>query len=198
MPDTIPASEVREQGNPMAAHAFRLPFAAACALAAALAFAAPAQSAETPARPAEAAARGPVTNLPLPRFVSMRAETANARRGPSLSHRVDWTFLRRGLPLEITGEYDNWRRVRDAEGAGGWVHYTLLSSLRTALVRGDAPVGLHAAASEAAPILAFAEPGVVARVEACSAGWCELSADGVEGWAPRAAIWGVGPDETLE
>ena len=64
---------------------------------------------------APATARGPVTNLPLPRFVSMRAETANARRGPSLDQRVDWEFVRRGLPLEVTAEYGQWRRVRDAE-----------------------------------------------------------------------------------
>src|SRR5689334_3953709 len=30
-----------------------------------------------------AADRGPVTHLPLPRFVSMRSDTANVRRGPS-------------------------------------------------------------------------------------------------------------------
>lgn len=174
----------------MAADAPRLWLVAAiCALALGLGAPAPA---------AEDAGRGQVTNLPLPRYVSMRAETANARRGPSLSHRVDWTFLRRGLPLEITAEYENWRRVRDAEGAGGWVHYTLLSSVRTALVRGDTPIGLRAEPSEAAPIRAFAEPGVVARLMECGPGWCALSAEGIEGWAPRAAIWGVGPDETLE
>lgn len=175
----------------MAFSALRLSFAAACALAAALVCAGPSPAAEE-------AARGPVTNLPLPRFVSMRAEAANARRGPSLGDRVDWTFLRRGLPLEITAEYDTWRRVRDSEGAGGWVHYVLLSSERTALVRGDAPVGLLAEADAGAAILAFAEPGVVAQLEKCAGDWCELKADGVEGWVPRAAIWGVGPDETLD
>ena len=148
--------------------------------------------------PAGAGARGAVTNMPLPRFVSMRAETANARRGPSLNHRVDWTFQRRGLPLEVTAEYGNWRRVRDAEGAGGWVHYTLLSGVRTALVGGPGPAPLRADAAEDAAIRAFAEPGVVARLEACAAEWCRVSAEGVTGWAPRGALWGVGPQETIE
>ena len=85
-----------------------------------------------------------MTNLPLPRFVSMRAESANARRGPKLDQRVDWEFVRRGLPLEVVAEYGQWRRVRDAEGDGGWVHHTLLSGVRTALVRGEAPVALRA------------------------------------------------------
>ena len=142
--------------------------------------------------------RGPVTNLPLPRFVSMRAESANARRGPSLDQRVDWEFVHRGLPLEIIAEYGQWRRVRDADGAGGWVHHALLSGVRTALVTGDAPVPLLAGPTEGAAVRAMAEPGVVGRLEACKDAWCEIAAGGVEGWLPRAAIWGVGPDETLE
>lgn len=177
----------------MAACALRLSVVAACVLLAVSG--APSTAAEAGAEPA---ARGAVTNLPLPRYVSMRAETANARRGPSLGDRVDWTFVRRGLPLEITAEYDNWRRVRDAEGAGGWVHYSLLSSVRTALVRSEAPVSLRAAASDGAAIRAVIEPGVVARLEACDVDWCAVSAQGVEGWVPRDAIWGVGPDETLD
>ena len=143
-------------------------------------------------------ARGPVTNLPLPRFVSIGAESANARRGPSLDQRVDWEFVRQGLPLEVTAEYGQWRRVRDADGAGGWVHHALLSGVRTALVLGEAPVDLRAAPGEDAAVRAVAQPGVIARLEACKAAWCEVSTGGVEGWLPRETIWGVFPDETIE
>ena len=142
--------------------------------------------------------RGPVTSLPLPRFVSMRAESANARRGPSLDQRVDWAFVHRGLPLEVTAEYGQWRRVRDAEGYGGWVHHTLLSGVRTTLVLGAAPVPLRANPAEDAAVRAMAEPGVIGRLETCAGAWCEIDAGGVEGWLPRAAIWGVGAEETLE
>jgi SH3-like domain-containing protein len=111
---------------------------------------------------------------------------------------VDWEFVQRGLPLEVTAEYGQWRRVRDADGAGGWVHHTLLSGVRTALVRSDAPVPLHAGPNEVSAVRAMAEPGVVGRLEACQRDWCEIAAGGVEGWLPRGAIWGVGADETLE
>ena len=156
--------------------------AALCRRAAALAPAPAAGPAET--------ARGPVTNLPLPRFVSMRADSANARRGPSLDQRVDWEFVRRGLPLEVTAEYGQWRRVRDADGAGGWVHHALLSGVRTALVLGEAPVPLRAGPTEAAAVRAMAEPGVVGRLEACRGDWCEIEAGGVEGWLPRGGALG--------
>ena len=151
----------------------------------------------TPAVAAEPA-RGPVTNLPLPRFVSMRAESANARRGPSLDQRVDWEFVHRGLPLEITAEYGQWRRVRDADGEGGWVHHALLSGVRTAVVRAEGAVPVRAGPTDAAAVRAMAEPGVIARIEACRKDWCEIDAGGVEGWLPRAALWGVGTDETIE
>jgi SH3-like domain-containing protein len=146
----------------------------------------------------QAPARGQVTNLPLPRFVSLRAAAANVRRGPSLDQRIDWELVRRGLPLQITAEHGQWRRVRDADGATGWVHHTLLSGVRTALVKGEAPVPLHAGPDETTAIRAMAEPGAVARLEACEAAWCEIAAGGVEGWLPRDAIWGVGADETVE
>ncbi len=165
-------------------------------LALALALGGPASAAEAVPDPQQAT--GPVTSLPLPRFVSIRAESANARRGPGLDRRIDWRFVRRGLPLEVTAEYGPWRRVRDAEGQGGWVHHSLLSGVRTVLVRSEGPVPLRAAASEGAAVRALAESGVVGRLEACAEAWCRIDAGGAEGWLPRAVLWGVGPDEEVD
>jgi SH3-like domain-containing protein len=142
-------------------------------------------------------ARGPVTNLPLPRFVSMKASEANVRRGPSLTHRIDWVFKRRGMPLEVTAEFGHWRRVRDHDNAGGWVHYTLISGVRTALVEEDM-LTVHARPDTTSPVTAAFELGVVARLGDCTIDWCEISAGGYSGWAPKTKIWGVRPDEIRE
>ena len=139
-------------------------------------------------------ARGPVTNLPLPRFVSLKTDEGNVRRGPSLSHRVDWVFKRRDMPLEVTAEYENWRRVQDRDGAGGWVHYSLLSGVRTVLVE-DERVALHMKPDADSPVNVEAEAGVVARLGPCEPDWCRLSVGGYRGWAPKRALWGVAPDE---
>ncbi|WGW04474.1 SH3 domain-containing protein [Tropicibacter oceani] len=141
--------------------------------------------------------RGPVTNLPLPRFVSMKAQEGNARRGPSLTHRIDWVYTRRNMPLEITAEHGHWRRVRDRDGAGGWVHYSLLSGVRTVLVEQDM-LQLHLRADNDSPVTAILELGVIAQLGSCDKTWCELTAGGYGGWAPKTALWGVGPDETRE
>ena len=141
--------------------------------------------------------RGPVTNLPLPRFVSIKASEANVRRGPSLSHRIDWVFKRRHLPVEVTAEYGHWRRVRDIDGAGGWVHYSLLSGVRYVLVTAeDAP--LLRDPKPGAQLAARAESGVVARLGDCLPDWCRVTAEGISGWIAKADIWGVGADEIRE
>ena len=140
---------------------------------------------------------GPVTGLPLPRFVSLKANEANVRRGPSTSHRIDWVFARRDMPLQVTAEYENWRRVVDRDGLGGWVHYIMLSGVRTVIIDTDMQP-LYARQDESSPQEAILEAGVVARIEECTLNWCQLSTAGYKGWAPKSAIWGVGANEVLD
>lgn len=145
----------------------------------------------------QAAERGQVTNLPLPRFVSLRANEANARRGPDQSHRIDWVYQRRDLPLRVTAEFENWRRVEDADGQGGWMHHALLSGLRTALVQTDM-TPLHQRADAASPHAALLERGVIARLRSCGPDWCRLEVEGARGWAEKRHLWGVDAAETFE
>lgn len=143
---------------------------------------------------AQAEMRGQVTNLPIPRYVSLKASEGNVRRGPSLTHKIDWVFTRRDMPLRVTGEFGHWRRVQDRDGQGGWIHYTLLSGVRTVIVDRDL-TAMHLKPDATAPVNAYAEAGVVARLGACVSGWCRISADGQRGWAPTESLWGVAPGE---
>ncbi|AJE48533.1 SH3 domain-containing protein [Celeribacter indicus] len=157
----------------------------------------PAPKPETPAPDYTGPKRGSVTNLPLPRFVSLKANEANARRGPSLSHRIDWIFTQRGYPLEVIAEYGHWRRVRDVEGATGWLHYSLISGVRTALVQ-EEEADLYSRADTSSRVNAKAERGVILRLQECSISWCKVTASGEKGWALKSALWGVRADEILE
>ena len=141
--------------------------------------------------------RGPVTNLPLPRFVSLKASEGNVRRGPSLSHRVDWVFKRRSMPLQVTAEHGHWRRVEDKEGFGGWVHYSLISGNRTVIVEQNM-LTLHKRPDDITPIVAALESGVVADLGKCTREWCRVSSGGYRGWARKAALWGVKAEEIRE
>lgn len=153
---------------------------------------APTAGADTQAPAAEG--RGPVTNLPLPRFVSLKDSTVNARRGPSLSHRIDWEFKHAGMPMRLTAEFGHWRRVEDRDGAGGWVHYSLLSGVRTVIVEEDM-TELHARADAKSAVVGLAEMGAIARLGDCTADWCKISAEAASGWVEKARVWGVGRDE---
>src|SRR5580692_9611286 len=71
------------------------------------------------------------SGLPVPRFVSLKADRVTVRGGPDKDHDVSWIYTRVGWPVEITAEFENWRRIRDSDGSEGWVYHSLLSGKRT-------------------------------------------------------------------
>src|SRR3977135_3649158 len=74
------------------------------------------------------------SGLPLPRFASLRSDEVNVRTGPGTRYPVDWVFKRKGMPVEIVAEYENWRKIRDWQGASGWVHQSLLTGKRSFII----------------------------------------------------------------
>ncbi|MDO5621413.1 MAG: SH3 domain-containing protein [Paracoccus sp. (in: a-proteobacteria)] len=138
--------------------------------------------------------RGPITNLPLPRYVSLKGSEGNARRGPSLSHRIDWVFRHSGMPLQVIAEFGHWRRVIDQDGQGGWVHYALLSGVRTVVVTTDM-ADLYSRPRDGASVIARAEAGAVMRLGECQPEFCRVSGSGESGWMRKTTIWGVDMDE---
>ncbi len=105
-------------------------------------------------------------------------------------------YRRKDLPVEIVAEFDNWRKIRDADGTEGWVHERMVTGRRSVLVRG-AVRALREAPRSNAEMVARAEPGVVAKLLECNPGWCRIEANGIAGWLPRDEIWGVYPGETV-
>lgn len=141
--------------------------------------------------------KGAVTNMPIPRYVSLKGGEGNARRGPGLTHRIDWVFTTAGMPLRVTAEHEHWRRVEDAEGMGGWVHYSLLSGVRSVLVTQDM-AQFHDRADVNAPVAFQTELGVIGRLMECSLDWCRVNVQGEKGWVRKTALWGVDPGEMIE
>ncbi len=132
----------------------------------------------------------------LPRYSSLRADEVNLRTGPGVRYPVEWVIRRRNLPVEVVAEFETWRRIRDIEGTEGWVHQSMLSTRRTALVVGEVRT-LLARPDPQAPAVAKVEPGVVAALSECRDQWCRLDANGYRGWLPRNQFWGVYPGESL-
>ena len=135
--------------------------------------------------------------LPIPRFVTLRAEEANARTGPGTQYPIEWRFMRRGMPVEITGQFGQWRKIRDWQGAEGWVHQSLLSGRRAVVVTGIARVLRRRAVEDSDPV-AQVEPGVIGRLLECEPGWCRVELQSYRGWLKRTEFWGVYPGEKVE
>jgi SH3-like domain-containing protein len=144
------------------------------------------------AQAAEAQAR-----LPVPRFVSLHADRVNLRTGPGDRYPIEWVLTRKEMPVQIVAEFEHWRRVRDYQGTEGWVHERMLEGKRGVVVIGAVRT-LRRQPAANAPVVARAEPGVVARLLECQGQWCRVDAGETGGWLRRDEIWGVLPDEPVE
>jgi SH3-like domain-containing protein len=157
--------------------------------------------AATAARAAGDVAVGAASGLPVPRFVSLKPDRVTVRGGPNRDHDISFVFVRSGLPVEITAESDNWRRIRDWEGSEGWVYHSLLSGRRTARVSAkqeDELVPLYNKGDAQGTLVARLEPGVLAAVKTCNGTWCHISGPGFDGWIAQERLWGVYPNEKID
>src|SRR5579864_6655562 len=128
---------------------------------------------------------------PVPRFASFSRDQVFMREGPAYHYRILWVYHRKGLPVEITGQFDVWRHVRDSDGTTGWVHSSMISETRTVLVTAKKPAPIYRDDDVRSQILALAQPGVVAKLETCATLFCEIAANDAEGWIDKKSIWGV-------
>ena len=154
------------------------------------------------AMPAVADQLGKASGLAVPRYVSLKSDRVNLREGPSKDHRTTWIFQRAGLPVEITAEFETWRKVRDSEGSEGWVLHSLLSGRRTAIVtpwkKEGAPVTLFAKPADGTSATARLEPNVLVNIRSCDKTWCRVNGAGFDGFIHQTELWGVYPNEVVE
>ena len=159
----------------------------------------PGAVAASPQEPQSTSKIGP-SGLPVPRFVSLKNDNTNVRRGPSSDHGVLYVYQRKGTPVEIMAEFEHWRRIRDSAGAEGWVYKSLLSGTRTILIapwKTDIVVELRRRPQATAALVARLEPGVQGEVESCNGVWCAISAGGYDGFVSQNMLFGVYPGETF-
>lgn len=150
-----------------------------------------------------AAAEKNEDGLPLPRFASTRSAPINVRVGPGTKYDIAWIYNRPDMPVEITAEFDIWRKVRDFDGSEGWIQQNLLSGSRTGLVAPWKPgteTPLHAGPADDAAVRAYLGAGLRVDIRRCDGNWCQVDAAGKDagnraisytGYVQQAAIWGV-------
>ncbi len=147
---------------------------------------------------AVALADGRVTpsGLPVPRYVTLKFGSVNARSGPGDDYPALWVYRVRGLPVQVIAESSEWRRVCDPDRGVAWVHMRTTDGRRNVLRTAPGPLAVQSAPRDDARTLALLQPRALAALQRCEAGWCRIKADGVSGWVRAAGIWGV--DERVQ
>lgn len=135
------------------------------------------------------------SGLPVPRFVTIKSAEANVRTGPNVRYPVRWVYIRKYEPVEILSEFEQWRKIRDRFGEGGWIHESMLSGKRRIVIKADVPQMLYAKADVRSANLALLEPEAQADLISCKPGWCQVKAEDLKGWVQREIIWGIYENE---
>jgi len=197
----MPVAGIAQTGGKVGSRVKHLISIAVAALALTFASAVGPSAAEDDVKQAAVESTGK-SSLPVPRFVSLKSDKVNVRKGPSTDQAIVWVFSRAGLPVEVIAESDNWRRVRDSEGADGWVFHSLLSARRTALVtpwsKGDQRVPLFSSNSTGSRAVAELQSGVLGNVLSCDGEWCNVSVDDYSGYVQQDKLWGVYKGEEVK
>ncbi len=160
--------------------------------------AASATSGQSPPPATQEANKGSVTGLPIPRFVALRTDDVNMRKGPGFRYPIEWVYKRRDLPVEILREFEVWRLVETPDGARGWMHEATLVGHRTFIVQGADATLRSDPRDEASPV-AILKVGVIGQLRSCQAGsaWCRVRVGDYGGYLKRAQFWGTLPDEPV-
>ena len=138
------------------------------------------------------------SGLSVPRYVTLKFDTVNARGGPGDDYKLLWVYRTKGLPLQVVAETYDWRRVCDPEGGLAWVHKRTVDSGRNVMrVRPD-PISLsRSPRTDSVPVATLAGR-TIAPVKVCRAGWCELTVGKRTGWVKANEVWGSGDDQQCQ
>ncbi len=133
---------------------------------------------------------------PLPRFVSLRPSEVNLRVGPGPDYPVEWVYLKAGFPIEVIAEFDTWRKIRDVDRTEGWVHQSMLSSKRNAIIQGNDVLMYGEEDTNSQPLVGL-QHGVIVDLLKCRGEWCQVRIFDFKGWIQRSSLWGVYPQEKV-
>jgi SH3-like domain-containing protein len=131
------------------------------------------------------------SGLSVPRYVSLKFDSVNARAGPSDDHRLLWVFHARGLPVQVIAETEDWRRVCDPDGQVSWVHRRTTDGRRMVMRTLPGPAPILASPKSKASVVAYLAPRALAALDRCQKDWCKIKVGTVTGWAAAADLWGT-------
>ncbi|MDG7055103.1 MAG: hypothetical protein LJD31_00915 [Wolbachia endosymbiont of Menacanthus eurysternus] len=128
-------------------------------------------------------------NLFASNFVSIKSNKVNMRTGPGFHYPVTWIYTCKDLPLKVTEEFENWKKVCDIKEDCGWIKSNLLSNRRYAMIKEDT-YGYQKQNMDSKITMKIDEY-VIMRIEKCNEKWCLLSSSKRKAWVQKKYIYGV-------
>lgn len=130
----------------------------------------------------------------LPRFASIKFNKVNARTGPVMNCPIEWVYTQKNEPIEIIAEYDgHFRKIRDINNEGGWVHVNGLSSKR--FIKLTKLSKMMNEPDKKSRIIAKVQNNVICEFIKCEKDWCKVKCDKYKGWILRDNMWGIYENE---
>ena len=131
------------------------------------------------------------SGLKIPRMVSLKNSLTFMRSGPGKKYPITFEFRKKGYPLKIIAEYNNWRKVTTHSNITGWIHTQLLSSFSTAIIIRD--TFLKKRPSNSSKSKAKLLQNLLINIKSCELNWCNIEIIKNKvflGWVEKSSIWG--------
>ena len=138
---------------------------------------------------------GSNTGLKIPRFVSLKSNDSNARIGPSTDYPIKLNYIIANTPIEIIDEYNNWRKINDFDGNQGWMHKSLLSGKRYAIVIPPYNERVQVYNKPRGKVIGKIGKNNIVKINICLKDWCKINFNNNSGWINKINIWGSYPEE---
>lgn len=144
-------------------------------------------------------------------FASIKSSEVNVRKGPSTRYRIEWVYKSKGEPVEVIGEFEHWKKIRDFNGDEGWIKSIMLSKKRSAIITIPLPkntkqtnemklfASLYKKPDNNSYIFAKIESSKRVAIEECKKEWCKIKvSNSLVGWIRKQYLWGVYSNEIFK
>ena len=142
---------------------------------------------------------------------SLKYNKTYLRTGPSKDNKVMWVYKRKGLPIKVLREKEDWKQILLPENQKGWISSSQFSKKRTVLVI-DTNSETEKVIKNIDPLaikdlnnnpIAYVHKGVILKLMKCSNEMCEIELDikkekyffknsfQINGLIEKKNLWGI-------
>ncbi len=127
----------------------------------------------------------------FPYFASIKTNKVNVRKGPGTKYPIEWVYVNKNEPIEVLTKYENWYKIKDISGEGGWAHSSMISNKRFVIISGENLKNLYKSNSTDSKLIAKLKPGLRCSLKKCFDNWCKIEYGKFSGWILKEDLWGA-------